>query len=125
MQPPPLQQRFFHIPDNISIPWQMWFTLISDLWADKIVSVTDDYTSSLSDRTILCDASLGNITVTLLEAVKCKGKRYTIKKTDVSANTVTIDANGTETIDDALTIVLTDRYESVTLECSGTAWWIV
>ena len=125
MQPPPLQQQFFNIPNNISIPWQMWFMLISDLWADKIVSVTADYAASPADRTIICDASLDGIIITLLEAMKCKGKRYTIKKTDASANTVTIDAHGTETIDDSLTVVLTDQYESVTLECSGTAWWVV
>jgi hypothetical protein len=49
----------------------------------------------------------------------------TVKKTDASVNAVTIDASGAETIDGALTVVITSPNESVDLYSDGTSWWIV
>lgn len=42
---------------------------------------------------------------------------------NASTNNITIDANGSETIDGALTFVINTNYESVTLETDGTAWY--
>jgi hypothetical protein len=45
-----------------------------------------------------------------------------IKKTDTSANAITIDGNGAETIDGDLTAVIQYPYTEVDLMCNGTAW---
>ena len=49
---------------------------------------------------------------------------YNIKKKTL-ANAVIIDGNGSETIDGSETIVIINKYESVTLQCDGLAWWII
>lgn len=76
-------------------------------------------------RTVLVTAAGGNRTETLPTAASAKWRKYTIKKTDATANTVTIDADGAETIDGALTVVLTAQWQSVTVQSDGTAWFIV
>jgi hypothetical protein len=74
------------------------------------------------------DASGGARTVNLPAAAGTApymtGKIYTIIKTDSSANTVTIDANGSETINGALTYLLTLQYQSVVLWCDGANWFV-
>jgi hypothetical protein len=65
----------------------------------------------------------GNTTLTLPAAsTRCQ---FIIKKTDSNATTVTIDANGSETIDGALTFTITEQYTSVTLCSDGTSSWYV
>lgn len=71
----------------------------------------------------LCDCASGAITVNLPLAADSKKRRLDIKKIDSSANVVTIDGSGAETIDGALTIELDVQYESVTLITDGLAWW--
>lgn len=62
----------------------------------------------------LVDATSGNVVINLPTAVGNTAK-YQIKKVDSTANTVTVDANGTQTIDDGLTAVLRVQYTSLTL----------
>ncbi|MDB4442331.1 hypothetical protein N9219_02810 [bacterium] len=76
-----------------------------------------------TDHTNLCDCTSNAITVNLPAA--SAGQRFEIKKIDATANAVTIDGNGSETIDGALTKVITAQYESVTLVSDGTNWFIV
>lgn len=52
------------------------------------------------------------------------GARLTFKKIDSSVNTVTIDGNGSETIDGATTYVLSTQYDSVTIVKGATAWHV-
>lgn len=76
-------------------------------------------------RTVPVDASAANRTITLPTAASAKWRKYIIKKVDVTANTVTIDAAGAETIDGALTFVLTVQYQAIEIQSDGTLWWIV
>ena len=76
-----------------------------------------------TDHTKLCDCTSNAITVNL-DAANA-GIQYTIKKTDASANAVTIDGFGAETIDGAATKVINTQYESVTIVSDGTNWFIV
>jgi hypothetical protein len=87
-------------------------------------SVTSAYTATSGDYTILCNATSGAFTVTLPLAKPNTYKVYIIKKTDVSANAVTIDGNGAETIDGATTQSLSSQYATKTLHCDGTEWHI-
>jgi len=74
------------------------------------------------DDLILADATAGAITLTLESAVGADGRRHTIKKIDASANAVTIDGAGAETIDGALTQSLLAQYDSLTVISDGANW---
>jgi len=64
------------------------------------------------------------ITVNLASASSCGvGFKYQIK--NASANTITIDPNGTETIDGASTFALSTQYASVTIVTDGSNWFII
>jgi len=69
----------------------------------------------------LVNAASGAVTVTLPTAVSNKAC-FIIKKTDSSANVVTIDGASTETIDGDLTYKLNDQYNYVEIVSNGTNW---
>jgi hypothetical protein len=102
--------------DNSSATEQLWTT----------TSKSANYTVTESDRDklILVDASGGAVTISLLAAATAgNGFRVVIKKTDNSANTVTIDGNGSETIDGNTTSVLSSQYDSDNLISDGSNWY--
>lgn len=88
-------------------------------------TTTTPYTVVVTDRTLLIDATAGNKTVTLPTAATSKWRILTVKKIDSSGNTVTIDGNGAETIDGALTKVIEFQYNSFTVQSDGTEWWVL
>lgn len=88
-----------------------------------ITTVTSTpYSAAISDGTILVNVS-SNATVNLPTAVGNSGQRLTIK--NLTNNTVTLDGSSTQTIDGALTYVLTGIYEKVTIQSDGSNWHIV
>lgn len=89
-----------------------------------IATTSADLTLSAAHYTVLVDASGANRTITLPAAASHNKRVYVVKKVDASANTVTIDGNASETIDGATTKVLTTQWQSVTLQCNGTAWFL-
>lgn len=66
------------------------------------------------------DASGGNVTVNLPTAVDNAGALIEVRKTDNSANTVTVDGYGSETINGAATLVIYAQYDSYSLRSDGT-----
>ncbi len=91
----------------------------------EMVAKTTAYTLTDQDYFVACDATGAAFTITLPAAALYAGKMFTIKKTDASANAVTIDGNGAETIDGALTASLATQYRSKTLLSNGTTWHII
>jgi hypothetical protein len=89
-----------------------------------VTSKTAAYTATSTDQVITADASGGAYTITLPTAVGITGRQYTIKKTDSSANAITVDANSAETIDGSLTISLWKQYQMVVIVSSGSNWII-
>lgn len=89
-----------------------------------IATKTANYTLLTTDGVILGDATAGNFTLTLPAVSGNSGLVYRIKKIDSSANTVTIDGNGSETIDGSLTAILDLQYAAVDIICDATTWWI-
>ena len=79
-------------------------------------------THSITKDIVLCDASSNAINATLPTAVA--GKRVTVKKTDSSANAVTI-TGPTNGIDGATTKLLYHQYETITCVSDGTNWFII
>lgn len=88
-------------------------------------SITSNITLNSSHYVVLCNATSGNITVTLPASVNNARRVYHIKKTDSSSNTVIIDGNASETIDDGTTATLTTQYESIKIVCDGSNWQIL
>jgi hypothetical protein len=74
---------------------------------------------------VLVDATAASRTVTLPAAASNPGVVFTVKKIDVSANTVTIDPNASETIEGQTTLVLNAQYQTITIVCNGTAWYSI
>ena len=86
---------------------------------------TSNYILTGVDHTILVDATSGNLTMTLPAAVGVTGRTYEIKKIDSSSNTVTIDGDGSETIDGATTQVIIFQYDGVQLRSDGSGWVLI
>lgn len=97
----------------------------SDRVAWRVSTYTTTATLDLYDEVVLGDATGGAFSLTLPPVAVAKGKKYHIKKTDASGNAVTVDGDGSETIDGATTKALSSQYASVTIVCDGTVWWIL
>lgn len=91
-----------------------------------IVTVTaSSVTLDGQDTYILCDASSNNITVNLPAISGNAGRVFHIKKIDSSTNTVTIDGNGSETIDGATTYTLNNQYTAVSVVAGASEWSLI
>lgn len=75
---------------------------------------------------VLVDTSAGSRTITLPAASAAGGRpiRYRIVKADTSANTVTIQCAGGDTIEGDSSIVLTTAYSSADLVSNGVNAWV-
>lgn len=90
----------------------------------QLTTKTADYTATALNDVILADATSGNVVITLPPVSGNTGVHYTIKRIDGSANTVTVDGDGSETIDGETTQTLLE-HDSITVICDGTEWWII
>lgn len=102
-----------------------WASASSQNNTAPIATKTANYTMTSSDGTVLADASSGAITITLPAAASSAERIFTIKKKDVTANIVTVDANASELIDGFTTYLLSTQYEAIKIQSDGTAWWII
>ena len=89
----------------------------------KRTSITADLT--VTDETwILADATSGAITITLPPAASFVDRQIEVTKKD-AVNTVTVDADGSETISGSLTIEITAQYDNLSIMSDGTEWFII
>lgn len=84
---------------------------------------TTTYTTTNADGVISVDATSASFTVTLVTASGNAGLTQTFKKIN-AANVVTIDANGSQTIDGLTTYALSAQWSWVTLVSDGANWLI-
>ena len=91
----------------------------------RIATVTTNTTLSSTHRHVICDTSGGSVTITLPAVATSTGYEYYIKKETTDANTVTIDANLSETIDGQTTWVLNFPRACMHLICDGDEWHIM
>jgi hypothetical protein len=77
------------------------------------------------DYLVVCNATSGVVTMTLPAAAASQGRKLVAKKIDASANAVTVDGNGAETVDGAASVSITAQYDSVSVISDGTTWWVV
>lgn len=83
------------------------------------VTTTVDLTLTTSHTVVLCDASSGPLTITLPAASANGGRLYHIKKADSSANAVTLDGDGLDTIDGGVAAILTVQFEAITINADS------
>ena len=88
-------------------------------------TITGDTTVTDANVVVFANATSGAIDVTLYLAASNGGRTLTVKKTDSSANAVSILRAGSETIDGATSSILYHQNESVTLISDNSNWMII
>jgi hypothetical protein len=76
----------------------------------------------VTDEVILADATSASMSIVLPELSKARGRWLYVKKIDATANAVTIDGFGSETIDGTATLTTTTQYDSWTLFAGDSEW---
>lgn len=92
----------------------------------RVETKTANYTHLLADirRTLLLDASSGNLTVDLLDAsIGGNGFVTTFKRIDSSTNTVLLDNFGGQTIDGAANLELIGENAEASIRSNGVNWF--
>jgi hypothetical protein len=97
---------------------------INGSMGQKVTAITSSTTLDATDNTVVCQ-NTSAITISLPAVSTCEGRVYTIKKDMSSTNNVTIDADGSETIDGAATYTLSDVQGALPIASNGTEWKII
>lgn len=98
--------------------------MITGGWQPSLAAKVANYTVTTNDYSLTGDATSGSFTFSLPTASSATNSVFVFKKLDASANTITIDASGSETIDGALTIVLSNLNDRLQIQSNGTSWII-
>lgn len=94
----------------------------------NVVTKIGIYEASLSDDTILCDATGGPFSISLPAASSRIGKIYNIKKIDNSSNTIIISPPGNDTIETLSSLTINNQWDYYTLQSiqsGATYYWII
>lgn len=92
----------------------------------KTITFADSpYTVEAGDYRLLVDCALGAVTVNMPAIGATPGRELGVKKIDATANAVTIDGDGAETIDGGATALLNLQYQAIDMQDGGTEWNIV
>ncbi len=86
---------------------------------------TTNYTVGSSDTVVFANATSGNVTITIPAASGLAGYRFYIKRVDGSANTVTVQRSGSDTIDGMTSFTLDLQYTALAVVSNGSAWYIL
>lgn len=108
----------FQEPDNGEAITSLSLNTFEITDADSPFTVT----TSMSGNLITIDATAGDVLVNL-PAAAIAGEQFkiTFKRVDASANAITIDGFGAETIEDLTTLDLATQNQAETLHCTGTS----
>lgn len=103
---------------------QRWSKLLTDNATQA--AKTANYTALLTDEILFVSAAAGGFTLTLPTAASAINKVLTICRTDtVIANVVTVDGNGTETIDGTATFKLKTKNDTIKIVSNGSNWLLL
>lgn len=105
-------------------------TVTSGLNAAQLVGIrtpistkTTTYTVTVNDHTLLGDATAGNMDFDLPDATTCIGQIFVFVRIDNTGNIVTIDPNGSQTINGVTSWDLASLDESLKIQSNGTSNW--
>lgn len=85
--------------------------------------VTESGSIADSDYFLPIDASAGDIIINLPPAAE--GRELAVKRMDATANTVTLAATGSDTIDGGSTMSMTTQYQAFTLIAAPGQWCVI
>ena len=85
--------------------------------------LTANYTAG-DESILLCDPTGASFTITMPAMATALNRRYYIKRTDVSNNTVTVAVTD-GTLDGDATFVISAKEGSITLVTDGVGWFIL
>jgi hypothetical protein len=88
-------------------------------------TTTTPYTVTNANDVLLVDATAAPVTVNLPAVATVRKKLYYFKKIDASANAMTLDPNGAETVDSGATLATTVQFTAYTLYPTAAGWWIL
>ena len=94
----------------------------SGLRLGNIIATGQDWTFQVTDFLRLADATTGSITGQLPPATGSK-QIYRVKKIDSTDNVVTIAADGTDLIDDSISINLVDQWSDCVVIDAALGYW--
>lgn len=92
---------------------------------NEIQTITSSGSITNLDSKILSDATGWNIVLTLPPSATSSGKLFNIKKIDATANTVTLQWFGAETIDGSNTQIIAFPNVNLTIVSDGISWYII
>lgn len=114
---------FVAIPESVR-DWTRWHQ-DQKFPIDFITVILTTHTAAIEDAVLVDDDTAGGaVTVNLPLAAANGGKLYHIKKLGTTGS-VTVDGNGSETIDGSLTFTLTAQYQAITIVTDGSNWHIL
>jgi hypothetical protein len=98
--------------------------------AMNIVTEDDDYTATSSDYTILADAGIRSVNITLPSASSNTGQIFIIKRIDAPAGgrTIAIYPSGSDNLDQytsASPKTLGSQWDSIMVQSNGSDWFII
>lgn len=96
---------------------------VDDGDAIVVVTKTSNYTAS-SEEVIIVNAVSNDVTITLPAVSGLSGRKYYVKRKDSTSHIVLIEGNASELIDGQLNVLLS-QYDSYTVVCDGTEWWVI
>jgi hypothetical protein len=77
------------------------------------------------DTIALCNATSAAFNFQLPDATTCIGRKISVKKTDSTANAVTLTTTSSQTIDGASTYGLSSQYAVARIVSNGTNWFLI
>ena len=107
---------------NYDVEWAS-VTPSSSSYSISTKTTTYTETATSGEIILLGDTTTAGFTITLPTAIGNTAK-ITIKKI-AGSNNLTIDGNGSQTIDGGLTAILVTIYESITLVSDNSNWHII
>lgn len=95
--------------------------------AKRVRTIDSAFTNSevITSDINLADVSAASISIRCPAPASSSGRIIYVKKVDSTANTLTIQKNGAESIDSGTQYVLYNQFESVTLACDGANWFVL
>jgi hypothetical protein len=89
------------------------------------IPTSGSVTTGSAKTLYLCNATSGAFSANLPAVATASGLTIAFKKTDSSANAITITGNSSDKIDGSNTFSLSSQYQFVVLACDGTNWDII
>jgi len=90
-----------------------------------IKNVSDTYTMTTNDYTLLVDTSVADVTVNLPKAATCEGQIYIIKRTDTSSNNINITPANGDLVEGVAKKIISSEGGAYQIQAHSGNWYII